>query len=287
MPSTRESVTRRSLRRLLPALIIASASWALFVAFTGGVDAHAVGLRIKSTSPDRPVYATAILAALYLHFYRDDARRRTQSLVRLTPAIGRLERVVRPIVGLLSLTVCVVGIRQGVLVADASDAWGYVSQADLWLAGNLIVEQPVALEVPWPNADWTFAPLGYRPATHRGAIVPTYPPGLPVLMAAGKSVLGACGPFVIVPILGGLTIWFTYLLGVRVSSPLAGLAAAALVASSPIFLLMVLTPFSDVPATAFLVLGLVLALSSSRWRAFATGAAVSMAVFIRPNLVFV
>jgi hypothetical protein len=106
-------------------------------------------------------------------------------------------------------------------------------------------------------------------------------------MAMGKRLVGTCGPFLISPLLGGLTIWFTYLLGVRVSSRLIGLAAAALLATSPIFLLMVAHPFSDAPATAFLVLGLVLALSVSRWHAFWTGAAVSMAIFIRPNLLFV
>jgi hypothetical protein len=66
-----------------------------------------------------------------------------------------------------------------------------------------------------------------------------------------------------------------------------GLAGAALLVTSPIFVLMVLNPMSDVPATAFFTLGLVLALSSWRSRAFWTGAAVSMAIFIRPNLVLV
>jgi hypothetical protein len=188
----------------------------------------------------------------------------------------------------LAFVVFFVGVRQGVLAAMASDEWGYLSQADLWLTRDLTIEQPIARDVPWPNAGWTFAPLGYRPAPQDpGVIVPTYPPGLPVLMAIGKRVAGTCGPFLVSPLLGGLTVLFTYLLGVRVASRMTGLAAAALLATSPIFLLMVVHPLSDVPATALLVLGLVLALSGSRWRAFWTGAAVSMAIFIRPNLVFV
>ena len=278
----------RAARKALPGLVILSAVWALMVALTGGFDVHAFGRRLQSTSPDRAVYATAIVATLYAYFFRDDARRRALAFATLAPAVARLERAALPIVIALSIAVFVVGIRQGVLVAEASDAWGYLSQADLWLARDLTVEQPIARDLPWPNAGWTFAPLGYRPALHDpGVIVPTYPPGLPVLMAIGKRLLGACGPFLISPLLGGLTIWLTYLLGVRVSSRVIGLAAAALLATSPIFLLMVVHPWSDAPAAALLVLGLVLALSVSRWRAFLTGAAVSMAIFIRPNLVFV
>ena len=258
------------------------------MAFTGGFDVHAFGQRLKSTAADRPVYATAILAAFYLYFFHDDARRRALAFAKCAPAVARLERAALPIAVALSIAVTLVGVRQGVLVAEASDAWGYVSQADLWLARDLTIEQPIARDVPWPDAGWTFAPLGYRPPRDDpGVIVPTYPPGLPVLMAMGKRLVGTCGPFLISPLLGGLTIWFTYLLGVRVASRATGLAAAALLATSPIFLLMVAHPWSDAPAAAFLVLGLVLALSGSRWRAFWTGAAVSIAIFIRPNLVFV
>ena len=276
------------MRRVLPALALLALAWAVLVAVTGGIDVHAFGIRLKSTFPDRPVYAAVLLAALYVYFFRDDARRRAQAMGgRLAGAIPRLEQAAMPIVGLLAIGVVVVGVRQGALVAEASDAWGYISQADLWLDGDLTVEQPFTRDIPWPNADWTFAPLGYRPATTAGAIVPTYPPGLPALMAVAKRSVGSCGPFLIVPLLGGLTVWLTYLLGVRLSSRLIGLVAAALLATSPIFLLMVLSPLSDVPATAFLMLGLVLALSSYRWRAIATGAAVSMAIFIRPNLLFV
>ena len=275
------------MRRVLPALVVLSWSWAVLVAVTGGFDLRPFGLPLRSTNPDRAVYATAILTAAYVYFYRDHARRSAQALATWEPAAALLERSALLIVVALSLGMILVGIRQGSLVAEASDAWGYLSQADLWLARDLVVEQPFTAGMPWPQADLTFSPLGYRPAVHPGAIVPTYPPGLPVLMAAAKAVAGVCGPFLIAPMLGGLTVWLTYLLGVRLSSRLVGLAGAALLVTSPIFVFMVLSPMSDVPATAFFTLGLVLALSSWRSRAFWTGAAVSMAIFIRPNLVLV
>jgi hypothetical protein len=271
----------------MPALLVLSWSWAVLVAVTGGFDLRPFGLPFKSTNPDRAVYATAILTAAYVYFYRNHARRSAQAFATWAPAAALLDRSALLIVVALSLGTILVGIRQGSLVAEASDAWGYLSQADLWLAGDLVVEQPFTTGMPWPQADLAFSPLGYRPAVHPGAIVPTYPPGLPVLMAAAKAVAGVCGPFLIAPMLGGLTVWLTYLLGVRLSSRLVGLAGAALLVTSPIFVFMVLSPMGDVPATAFFTLGLVLALSSWRGRAFWTGAAVSMAVFIRPNLVLV
>ena len=47
-------------------------------------------------------------------------------------------------------------------IAGGSDSYGYVSQADLWLNGSLRIEQPAARKLPWPNSQWTLAPLGYR-----------------------------------------------------------------------------------------------------------------------------
>jgi hypothetical protein len=287
VPSTTESRLRTIGCRVLPALIVLSAAWAVFVAVTGGVELHPFGLRLRSTTPDRAVQAAGLLSIVYVYFYREDVRRRANALSGWTPIIELVERATLPIVIALSVGMFFVAIRQGTLVAEAADQWGYVSQADLWLARDLVIEQPIARQVPWPLADWTFTPLGYRPAQAPGAIVPVYAPGLPVLMAIGKSVVGACGPFVIVPLLAGLTVWLTYLLGVQLSSKLVGLTGAALMTTSPAFVFMSLNPMSDLPVAAFFTLGVVLALSPLRWRAIWTGLAVSMAIFIRPNLVLV
>jgi hypothetical protein len=43
-------------------------------------------------------------------------------------------------------------------VAAGSDAQ-LREPADLWLRGDLI-DQPFSALVPWPNARWTFTPLG-------------------------------------------------------------------------------------------------------------------------------
>ena len=110
------------------------------------------------------------------------------------------------------------------------------------------IDQPIAREVPWPHADYTFAPLGYRGALEAGGIVPTYAPGLALLMALLIYPFGECGPFLVVPLLGALLVWVTYKIGERVTaSRHAGLAAAVMMASSPPFIYMMLTPMSDVP----------------------------------------
>ncbi|HEY2905236.1 MAG TPA: hypothetical protein VGJ29_04995, partial [Vicinamibacterales bacterium] len=83
----------------------------------------------------------------------------------------------------LAVVVAALGVWKGSFVAGASDAFGYVSEADLIAHGSLRVEQQFVRTLPWPFADWSFAPAGYRPAADRGVIVPTYPVGVPLLMA--------------------------------------------------------------------------------------------------------
>jgi len=280
VPFATASRLRTVIGKAILALIALSAAWAACVAISGGIEFRLLGWRLTSTDPDRAIYASVILATIYLCFYREDGRRLAEGSGVL------LARVALPLVVVLSAGMFLVGIRQGVLVAGGADSWGYVSQADLWLARDLVVEQPIVRQMPWPRADLTFAPLGYVPAPRQPeAIVPMYAPGLPLLMAAGKAALGACGPFVIVPLLAALTVWLTYRLGARLASTLVGLAGAALIATSPTFVFMSMNAMSDVPVTACFTLATVVALSSTRLRALWAGIAVSMAVLIRPNLV--
>ncbi len=147
------------------------------------------------------------------------------------------------------------------------------------------VEQPFARDMPWPMADYSFAPLGYRATLDGGGIVPTYAPGLPLLMALMIYPFGECGPFLVTPLLAGLLVWVTYKIGERVtgSRPLA-LAATVLMASSPTFMFMSMAPMSDVPVAALFCSAVLTALTPMRGRAFITGLLVGIAVLVRPNL---
>jgi hypothetical protein len=184
---------------------------------------------------------------------------------------------------ILSVAALGAGLRYGAMVAGGADSYGYVSQAGYWQRGGVVVQEDVIRPSPWPGAALTWAPLGYRPSpNHTGAIVPLYAPGLPLLMALFQRVAGFCGAFLVVPLCGALTIFLTYQLGrLCFGRPGVALWAAALVATSPVFLYQLMNAMSDVPVTAAWTLALVLAIAR---RPLGAGLAMSAAIAIRPNL---
>jgi hypothetical protein len=189
------------------------------------------------------------------------------------------------VAALLAGLVLIVGIANNSWTAGGPDSYAYVTQADLLLQGRLTVPVPLAARVPWPDALTTLTPYGYRALPHELAIAPATGPGLPLLMAAFKRVLGHPGTFLVVPFTGALLVYATFLVGSRVHSSSVGLGAAWLVATSPTFLMMFKSQMSDVPAAAFWTLAASTALGRTTRAAVAAGAAAGMAILIRPNLV--
>src|SRR5437016_34902 len=176
------------------------------------------------------------------------------------------------------------GVRFGAFTAGGADSYGYVSQADLWLKGTLIIPQPLHDEFSWRWANWTLAPLGYRPGEVGGTMVPIYSPGLPLLMAAFKAVGGETALFLVVPLLGALAVWLTYRLGLKFGDCyVAALASVALLVS-PIFLSRLVWAMSDVPAMAWWLTAVVLAAEPSTARTALAGTAAAAAILTRPNL---
>jgi hypothetical protein len=203
---------------------------------------------------------------------------------RYEPAIARFSRHAW-IAAFLALGVVGVGVSWNTRAAAGADAYGYVSQADLWRHRTLFIDQSFVAAVPWPLARWTFTPLGYRPEPDGFRIVPTYAPGLPMLMAIAQAIAGQCAIFWIVPLAGGVLTFATYWIGRRVGRPWAGLAAAWLVATSPTMLFMLMAPMSDVPAAAAWAVATASVLSETPLAAAGGGVAVAIAILIRPNLV--
>src|SRR5262249_26525718 len=98
---------------------------------------------------------------------------RRREPVRRSYVISRRRRGLEACaVTFLALTVITIGVVWGTRVAAGSDAYGYVSQVDLWLRGDLHIDQSFGATVPWPLARWTFLPLGYRPEPDGYRIVP-------------------------------------------------------------------------------------------------------------------
>jgi hypothetical protein len=269
-------MTRRALIVGALALVV----WATLVYTTGGVNGSWFGVSVSARSVDRPlVIALALLGWATFAF---GWRAIDADIERLGAA---LRPALTPAIAVIAAAVLVLGIVRGIDTAAGADSYGYVSQADLWLRGDLRIEQPFVATIAVPYADWAFAPLGYRPAVGgQHVIVPTYPPGLPMLMAAFKRVAGPLGPYYVVPILGAVMVWLCYLLGRRAGSPLIGAAAAIILASSPVFLFQLLWPMSDIPAAAFWTAGLLCALTPRRYASIAAGLCASVAIAIRPNL---
>ncbi len=187
--------------------------------------------------------------------------------------------------GVAALWVFFAGVWWGTRTAGGADSYGYLSQASLWLRGDLVVDQPIARTVPWPDADWTFAPLGYRPGLEPGTIVPIYPSGLPILMALAQAVAGPEGLFLAVPLLGAAMVLAASGLATRMSTPTGGAIAALLLASRSILLMSIMWPMSDVPAAGWWAITLVSAAGTGFLSAAGAGFAAALAILTRPNLV--
>jgi hypothetical protein len=280
-PSSSEPRKRAPLiDRILPFIILVFGTLSIVLALTGGVDLRHSGIPFSSRDWFRPAIVTLVATLIFTTRHR-------AAVIAWIAWLARHGVRGAPAVAIaLSCGVFFVGMKYGSHVASNADSYGYVSQAWLWAnGGDLTIEQPFATEMSLPYGDFPFAPLGYRPSLGGGGIVPTYAPGLPILMAALMFPFGECGPYLVVPLLGGLLVWVTYKIGERVTSsrPL-GFAAAVLMASSPTFLFMLMPPMSDVPVAALFCSAVLAALTPMRGRAFVTGLLVGLSVLVRPNL---
>ena len=267
-------------RAVALAVAVSAAALAAYLLVTGGGEVRVLGASISAHEPRRPLLFFGLaLTAWILTTRVSRTPGQPHPMTRFRVLLDD-----RVLVAAIAIVTVFLGIRFGTMVGGGADSYGYVSQADLWLRGQLITPQPWADTLPWPDAPHTFAPLGYRVSPDRQGIVPSYPPGLPLLMAGASKIGGFCARFWVAPLSGALIVITTFLLGRRLSSSRAGLVAAALVASSPIFLGYVLQPMSDVPVTAAWITAMLLLHRSTTWSSAAAGLAAGIAVLVRPNL---
>ena len=178
------------------------------------------------------------------------------------------------------------GIAYGSRAAGGADAFGYVSQAYLWLKGDLRIDQSWSRAFDWPHREESVRPLGYRWGENRTGIVPTYAPGLPLIMAAFDRLFGTCGPYYVTPVFAALLVGGTFALAWRLSrSAVTASLAAILMAASPAFLFNLMFPMSDIVTTSLWTWAIVfLTWPGVRAAAFA-GIAAGVATIVRPNLV--
>jgi hypothetical protein len=187
-----------------------------------------------------------------------------------------------------SLAVLVLTLALGARAVGGADTSGYLSQAYLWLDGSLHVPQPLTPELPWPHPRESLTPLAYTPAltVETYAAVPTYPPGLPLLLAGVITIAGDCAVYWVPAIFGALTVVAAFLLARRVTGePAAAAITAGLMATSPMLLFISMSPMSDAVAAALWTQAL-WAVTYDRRGAVALASAIAgVAVLVRPNLV--
>ena len=239
----------------------------------GGIWFRILGIKFSSWEIHKPVrYAAACLAVAIWLRDRDQTATTWDLLPRWS---GRAAL-------LLAIGSAVLAAWFGIHAAGGADAFGYVSEAQLWADGRLVAPDPLAPVAP--ELGLATVPLGYTRAGFPGAIVPTYSPGLPILMAFAQRLGGGHAVYAVVPLLAALAVWMTYVIGRRTDEARTGIVAAALLAFSPLFLLETMEPMCDVPATAWWMTAWAAALAPGSSSAFVAGTAAAMAILTRPNL---
>lgn len=266
------------MRKALSGAAVVLLAWGVIVAVTGGIDARVLGIDIRSRDPLRALVAGFLLVVVQAFFYQEALAR------DLDRAVAFARAHAAPVALLLAAAVAAHAIAFGTFSTGGSDAYGYVNQAYDWYEGALPRPVPVAERLPFDVSDRLQAPLGYREGRQPQTIVPTYAPGLPLVMAAALAVAGACGPFLVTPFAAACFVWLTFVLGRRAGGPAVGLLAAFVVSLSPVLLYQALWPMSDVPAAAVWTGGAVAALGRDRRHAVLAGMLVALGLLIRPNL---
>jgi len=264
----------RYVQTVLFALAVVNAAVLAWDLITGGIYFKVFGWVVSSWDVRRPFGAAAICGALAL-WLRDRST--------ATPTWDVIPRWSRSIAAAAAVACTLVAVHFGTFVVGGADSYGYVSEAQLWTTGRLVVADRLATLAPLLGP--AVAPLGYRLARTAGAIVPIYPPGLPLAMAFALKIGGPEAVFYIGPLLGGLAVWLIYVLASRSFDPWTATIACVLFAASPLFLFHTLQAMSDVPVTAWWCAAWVLAIRPGAWAPFGAGLAAAAAILTRPNIV--
>lgn len=286
----------QALRRACIAIAVVASIWAYAIAITGGFVVDAGPLHFTSRTP-RTALLLLILAVVtawvldrksgWPRRWAADLKGLLASVLGALPEVARRQATPRTFALAVAAATALSGILWGAHVATGADSYGYVSQAHLFATGQLKVQQPLLNDLPADIAPEVLVPLGYRLSHDRKALVPTYSPGLPMVMAVFERVGGPSAVYLVMPLLAGLTVWLTYVLGRSVIGELGGCLAALFLATSPAFVVQFMyPPMSDIVAAAWWCTAIVLAWRRhGRSSALGAGVATAAAVLTRPNLV--
>jgi hypothetical protein len=204
------------------------------------------------------------------------------------------ERIWRAIIGVpwLRVTLAIAFVLYAAVLwrhvgayAAGADSSGYLNSARL-LSEGVATSQPRAVPGLSFEARNAQQPLGLT-ILDSGELAPTYPVGVSVMIAGAAAVVGwdaAADVVMVLHALAGLilTFWLARECGFSVTG---ASIAALMLASTPLYLFMALTLMSDIPSLVWVTAGVLLARRTRQgpqW-AFAAGAAVGVAVLVRPT----
>jgi hypothetical protein len=170
----------------------------------------------------------------------------------------------------------------------AADSSGYLNHARALARGEIArpIRALAALELDHVPL-LAVLPLGFVRGQEDGTMVPSYPPGYPLHMAAFAALFGwETGPFLVSPLFALLGVIAFYALARELGlTPLESASGGALLALNPVYVFMGLQPMSDATATTWAILAVLLALRARRspgW-ALAAGAAFAVGCLVRPT----
>ena len=265
---------------MLDALIAALVALAALVAATGGFEIALGSLVLRSHRAWRVRAIALIPIGIRMWLLRDSE-----------PG-GRSPEPVRLV--LLTLIFLSIGywFKYLLTTVGGADSYGYASAARLLASGRLIETAPMAEWLSSANRVALTSPLGWAPAAGGGGISPTYPLGLPALMAIFTLVGGSNAFYCVSPAMSLLTLWLVFRLARRWGDEQMALLATALVAWNPVFLTYAKQPMSDAAATAWLLLAVYLAVddpdvtpTNAISRSALAGVAAGAAFLTRPALI--
>lgn len=266
-------------RLILLILAVVLATTAVVLAVSGGFRTTVGGFRFSARSP----LAASIAALIAGGWWWSLARRARSIAADLEIAWQWVERHSSRLIGAVALAAAIVAATFATRSAAGADASGYLSQARAWTRTQPPLYFERAAEASEELDGWITTPLGWIPLHQSdtytaGAQAPTYPPGLPMVMAMPYAIANINGATAVLITGAAIAIWTTGM----IAGGVAGIMAATFLAFSPVFLYQSIQPMSDVPVTAAWMTCLLL-LTHDRASAWA-GMACALAILIRPNL---
>jgi Dolichyl-phosphate-mannose-protein mannosyltransferase len=258
-----------------PRYFVSLLDWAIAAAlaltvlvFLVGVDIHLAGVTVRSHSAIRVLAGAVALVLVRVRFGIGSYPKSIMRLAMLIAICGSVESWLRFLLASIG----------------GADSYGYVSASRTIAGGRLIEAAPIAEWISAANRLAIASPLGWTPAPDGAGIAPTFPIGTALVMALFTLVGGADAVYFVAPITGLVTLCLVYRLARTWYDAESALFAVALVAWNPLVVGYAKQPMSDMPATMWVTLALLLAVRLSRESAFGAGLAAGAAVITRPAL---